>query len=294
MMEFNKEFAVWQQALSFLSNNEGFFRKLKNNSIVYIKPPGATRLYVGFDDLSRLGGKSPQRDPWGIKFALQQGWAYLGVMPDSSYWYRDDELFDALEGLSADGLFDGYEKILFSGTSMGAYASLAFADIAPGANVLAFAPQNTLDPKKVPWERRFERGRAADWSGRYREGADGIARANQVYVLYDPLERGDKLHANMVQGDNVEKRIAYGCGHRIALIARNIGALKGLTIHAMEGELTPENYRELMAWRGATTVYRQNIVKRLKAKRRHKRARAFADVCFKMKKDFAQLNAEAK
>ncbi len=277
---------IWRSEINKPDYARTFYTDLGRTALVYLQPEGATRLYVGFDDLMRMGSPFKTRDPWGIKYALSRGWAYLGLMSYNAFWFRDEPFFDRLEALRDEGLFEGYERTLLCGTSMGGWAAAAFADLAPGANVLAFSPQATLDPNFVPWETRFMRGQQQHWDNRYRFAHDGLNRVSNAYIIYDPFDRGDKIHARMIQGANIHQYHAYGCGHRVALVALRCGGLKGLTDHAMEGDLTLGVYKELMRNRGATVLYRQNMVRRLRSKGHGACAKKFGRACFKMKQDY--------
>lgn len=106
-------------------------------------------LMVSFDNLSNVNDASLARGGWGYGFYRAEGWSHLGVMSFASNWYRDDALFDWIEGLAASGFFTRFQRVVLTGTSMGAYAATAFARLVPNAVTLAFSPQSTLDEKLV-------------------------------------------------------------------------------------------------------------------------------------------------
>lgn len=279
-----ENYTLWQQALALGEDGTGFYEKLPNAALVHYAPPNATRLMVAFDDLSRVSNGTPKRDPWGFKFALSQGWAFLGVMPHDVYWFRDEQLMNRMEALAASGFFARFEKTLFTGTSMGAFGACAFAKLAPGANVLAFSPQSTLDPRLQRFDRRYPKGLRAKWGGRYNTAGEGLTEANRAYLLYDPLLKVDRLHISRIKGPNVVAMPAMGCGHHVALVCRNVGILKPISSLAMEGELDRENFRALIKKRRAAQIVRNTSVKFLRSNGHEEWATSYARALFKFQK----------
>ncbi len=289
-----EEFSLWQRALALGQDNTGFYEKKPYFALVYIRPPGADRLMVSFDDLSRLSNGTPKRDPWALKFALDQGWGFLGVMPYQLHWYRDQELMDRLEEIGQSDFFQPFEKVLFTGASMGAYGACAFAKICPGANVLAFSPQNTLDPKVQNYDRRYPHGIRQNWDGRFCSAREGILNANKAYLVYDPLVKPDKLHIEAMMGANAFALPMMGAGHRVALVCRNVGILKEVTTLAMEGTLNPQKFAELAHKKRAATLVRNNMVKKLKAHGHNDWALAYGKACFLAKQNYMKENAKKR
>ncbi|MDE0967958.1 MAG: hypothetical protein OSA51_00960 [Octadecabacter sp.] len=61
-------------------------------------------------------------------------------------WFRTPKLFDEISQLSDNRFFSKFLTVIFSATSMGAYAACAFSALVPGSTVIAFSPQATLAP----------------------------------------------------------------------------------------------------------------------------------------------------
>ena len=59
------------------------------------------------------------REPWGFKFAQDENISHLGIMAHVSDWYRDPDLIERMKKLKKDGFFDGYDRVIFGGVSMG-------------------------------------------------------------------------------------------------------------------------------------------------------------------------------
>ncbi|SEN50374.1 Glycosyl transferase family 2 [Loktanella fryxellensis] len=200
-------------------------------------------LVVSFDNLSSVNDASLARDTWGYPFYAAEGWSHMGVMAFEKHWFRDTALFDALEDQRS--LFAQFRTVVMTGTSMGAYAATAFADLAPGCTVLAYSPQATLDATRVPWEDRFGSGRKQDWSGRYAFAPDHCRSARDVFVVYDPYFGPDRQHAMLYRGDNVHHLQSWYTSHKSALFMRRADILKDLMREAAAGTLTPARYYAL-------------------------------------------------
>ncbi len=197
-------------------------------------------LIMSFEDAAGASGSVVGRESWGYAFFKSQGWSHLGVMSAGANWYRDAALFDYLEGLAAAGFFKKFNKVILTGVSMGGYGATAFASIVPGCTVLAFSPQSSLDGQLVPWEDRFDKARALDWAGRYRDGAAEVAAAAGVFLVYDPGVEQDRMHAARYQGPRVVHLKTWYSGHKSALFLRRSTLLQPLFQAAVSGELGPD------------------------------------------------------
>ena len=202
-------------------------------------------LIVSFDNLSSVKDPALSREPWGYPFYRSEGWSHMGVMAFEKNWFRDETLFDFIEGQAKAGLFKRFKQVVMTGTSMGAYAATAFSSLAPGCTVMAFSPQSTLDKKLVPWEDRFGSGRKQDWSGRYRDAPDYCHKAKDVFIVYDPYFAPDKLHADRYQGDNIHHLKSWYSSHKSALFMRRADMLKGVMQATVAGEMTPHLYYKM-------------------------------------------------
>ncbi len=95
--------------------------------------------------------------------------------------------------------------------------------------MISYSPQSTLKKDLVPWEKRFNRGRQQDWSGRYQDAAEHTKHASKVYLCYDPYEPGDKAHADRFSGDNIVHLHSNYVGHKTVVFLRRAGVLKEVT-----------------------------------------------------------------
>mgnify|MGYP005989738717 CR=1 FL=1 len=237
----------WLGDLRRSEHRRGFYHS-DEKFAAHFTDRGCDVLMVSFDNLSNVGDQGLTREGWGYSFYRDEGWSHMGVMAFERHWFRDEALFDYLGDLAARGFFKRFKQVVFTGTSMGAYASTAFCQLVPGSVALAFSPQSTLDTKLVPWEKRFGSGRKQDWSGRYRDAPDCIAEAGKVFILYDPYFEPDRIHAERYQGDNVHHLKCWYASHKSALFMNRAQILKPVVRAAADGSLTEavyyKHYRE--------------------------------------------------
>ncbi|MEL6570584.1 MAG: glycosyltransferase family 2 protein [Pseudomonadota bacterium] len=212
-------------------------------------------LVVSFDNLSDVSETSLARTTWGYTFYRDEGWSHMGVMAYEKNWFRDPRLFNFLEGQVKTGIFKRYRQVVFTGTSMGAYAATAFASLSPGCTVLAFSPQSTLAEDLVPWEDRFGSGRRLDWTGRYRDATEHCTKAKKAFIVFDPYFAPDKMHAERYQGDNIVPLKSWYATHKSARFMRRADILKDVMRSAVADTLTPASYYKLYRARRSLPWY---------------------------------------
>ncbi|MGB1235639.1 MAG: hypothetical protein ACPG5U_07890 [Planktomarina sp.] len=254
-------YPLWYQDLLLGMWGEGFLEKKPNAAMIFVKRP-RNFLLVTFDNLANVRDRAPSREPWACKFARDANISHLGVTVNAPNWFRDPWIIKRFQTLAADGFFDGYDRILFTGTSMGGFAALVFAQLVPAAHVAAFNPQSTLDPNIVPWETRFDAGRRQDWSGLFADGANGLDLQARTHVFYDPGFELDFLHAQRLNGPNVSKYNCRMSGHKSALFLNRMGTLPDIMRHMMFDSLNETQFyqyyrsrRKLYWWRNILREY---------------------------------------
>lgn len=250
----------WPDMARALAGDNGFFQAQGEHSLLFI--PRSDVLVVTFDNLDLALEKRRDQRPWGFDFIAKQGWSMLGVMASGWTWYRDDWLFAQFDQLVRDGFFARFRRVVFYGASMGGYGACAFAKAVPGADVVVISPQSSLDPALVPWERRYRKGAARDFSGPYADGATGIANAARVFVFYDPYQAADACHADRLQGGQVVKLRAPLLGHRLGSSLGQMGILSPLILAALEGRLCEGDFYRALRCRHAFPRYQRELFQR--------------------------------
>jgi len=251
---------AWFDELSPGGSGEGFFEKGGKHSLMFVRRP-VNRLLVTFDNLANVNDSSAERVPWAYKFARDQRVSHLGIMAHVADWYRDAGLIARMQRLADEGFFEGYDRVVFAGTSMGAYASIAFGSLVPGAHVVAFNPQSTLETDLVPWETRYWSGRRQDWSLPLGDAAKLTSGLGKVHIFYDPFFDLDLKHFNRFSGDNV---LGYKCwfsNHKSAVFMRRISGLKPVMHKALMEDLTPTDFYSIYRARRSLRWYRGGLAK---------------------------------
>ncbi|MDD9157616.1 cytosolic protein [Aliivibrio sp. S4TY2] len=147
--------------------------------------------------------------PWGYLLAQKQdvniiAFQHLG----QSNWFRNRNLIFFLEQLST--LLEPFKNRLGYGLSRGGFAVGAFADVLQLDQVLLFHPVSTKNQNIAPWDDRSstEIAQQFDWEGDYHDLNLGKAKG---YIIYDPTNRIDRLHAKRYP-ELTHLRV-FGMGH---------------------------------------------------------------------------------
>jgi pimeloyl-ACP methyl ester carboxylesterase len=237
----------WRANLAAIGSEEGFFSELGHqHSALFVE--GGKTLIVTFENLDHVYENADDRMPWGYGFVASRGWSMLGLMAHDWTWYRDEAVFDFFDSLRDSGFFKRYDRVVFYGASMGAYAAATFSAAAPGARAVLISPQSTLCRETASWETRYVKAWKRDFNSRYGYAPDYLSLANKAYLFYDPHAPLDAMHAALFRGENTEKFKCHFMGHRIASLWAQMGVLKPGIEGAIDGTLTrPEFYRLMRA-----------------------------------------------
>lgn len=268
--------STWYREIYPAGERDGWFHKFGDYSCSFVER-SRDQLVVSFDNLSQAGNEAYAREPWAQKFCEDRGYSHVGVYAQSSTWFRNADLIAFLEQLRNDGFFKRFWKVSFVGTSMGAFGALTFSSLSPGCTVVAFSPQTTLDEAEVPWETRFGKGRAADWSLPYSDAATQTMGAEKVYLIYDPFHQGDRAHVERLYGPNLVHLRGFGIGHKSALVLNRMEALKPVMELGITGQLKPHDFYKAMRARKDIYIYRTAMEGYLKERGQTERLERFAN-----------------
>ncbi len=264
----------WLDDLRPGTGGEGFLDKRLRHSLLFVRRP-VRRLLVTFDNLSNVGDADVVREPWAFKFAQEARISHLGIMAHVADWYRDAELISRMQGLAGEGFFDGYDRVVLAGVSMGGFAAIAFGSLVPGAHVVAVNPQSTLDPDLVPWETRYETGRRQDWTLPLSDAAALTSDLGPVQIFYDPYHALDQRHVDRFTGPNIRLFHCRYSVHKTAVFLRKIGALKPLMEQAIFDELSEAEFYKLYRGRRDLPWFRGSVAGYFAAKGRTEMAERF-------------------
>lgn len=259
---------AWHARLTEIGRQEGFFEELgQQHSALFVRR-GKT-LVVTFDNLDHVYERGEDRMPWGFSYTQSRNWSVLGLMAHDWTWYRDEAVFDFFDRLRDSGFFQEFDKVVFYGASMGAYAASVFSSAAPGATVICISPQATLDRDLTSWETRYKKVWRRNFEDRYGYGPELIASADKAFIFFDPLAPLDAMHAALYQSPNVTKFKCRFMGHRIASLWMAMGVLKPVVEGCVDGTLNTTEFYRLMRRRHDTSRFQREMLDRLRNQKRY-------------------------
>jgi hypothetical protein len=245
---------------------DGWLRTLGARHVALFQPGGGT-LLVSFEPLAPLLRRAPVRI-WSDALAERLGWATLTVASRGRTWYRDPAVFDFFDALTDDGVFDDYDRVVFTGAGVHGYAAAAFSVAAPGAVVVLLGPYATLDPHEAPWEHRFRSDRRLSFGPRYGFAPAMVDAAARAFVISDPAEAADAMHASLFRGPHVMRLAAPHAGPRLGARLGAMGIVDDIVEAAAARTLTRLRFAQLWRARHDDEVWLANVLRKLDAARR--------------------------
>ena len=200
-------------------------------------------LIVSFELADDVHARLPARLPLGLEVARAEGWSHLCLVATGPSWFRDPDVWAAFDRLVDDGFFEDFDEVVFYGAGMGGYAAAAFSVAAPGATVVAVRPQATLSPDQAEWDDRFLAARRLDFTSRYGFAPDMAEGAERLFLLYDPDDTRDAMHAALFARPNVTRLRCRYLGPRPEEALDAMGLTADLLRLAGRGRLTPRTLR---------------------------------------------------
>lgn len=229
----------WLLQLEALVREDGTFHRLGRDHVAVHSGDGHDLLFVSFEGIAALRATAPEGLPLGFTVAGEAGWSHLNLIALRDTWFRDRDVYAFFDRLIEEGAFEEYDRVVFYGAGMGGYAALAFSVAAPGATVIAVAPQATLDRRWTAWDARFPAARRMAFTGRFDSAPDMAEAAERVVLIHDPSEIEDAMHASLFRSDNV-LHVRYRRGRSGAIDAdmKDLGLLTRLLLSAEAGAVS--------------------------------------------------------
>ncbi len=195
----------WIAELAAIGADRGYYTPLgKKHSALYVGN-SAKVLLVSFESMAHIRVSAPDGVPLGFQYAEPRGWSHLSIIARRETWFRSRHVWRFFDRQIDSGFFEEFEHVVFYGAGMGGYAAAAFSVAAPGASVISVAPQATLSPERARWDTRFENSRSKDFTSRYGYAPDMVDAAQQAFIVFDPSETEDAMHAALFHGDHVHQ-----------------------------------------------------------------------------------------
>ncbi len=258
----------WLAEIQSFGEAKGYFLPLGDSHSVAFADNSLKTLLVYFDSVPGARASNPSGLPQPIRIAEDLGWSHMTILSKKATWFRDLRVYRYFDRLVDDAFLEDFDRVVFFGVGPGGYAAAAYSVAAPGATVIAVAPQATLDPSMAEWDDRFIGMRRTSFTDRYGFAPDMVEAAEQVYVLYDPRVELDAMHAALFRGENVHRIRFRHAGTGIGRELMSMNALRPILEEAGAGTLTPNAvYRALRA-RHDYLPYLRNLLNEVHAEER--------------------------
>jgi hypothetical protein len=254
----------WLQTVEAIAEEDGYFEKLGKRHFATFIEEGTT-LLVTFETLQGMQALSDLGQPFGWEMLRDHGWSHLCLASDGDTWFRDKSVYGYFDRLIDDGFFDEFEKVIFYGAGPCGYAAAAYSVASPAAKVVVIQPQATLDPRVTEWDDRFTDMRAQDFTSRYAYAPDMLDAADQAFVLYDPRESLDAMHAALFTRPNVSKLRMRFMGDALQTDLLEMSQLAPLLFAAANGKLDEAFFAKLYRSRRTYRPYLRNLMSALEA-----------------------------
>lgn len=189
-----------------------------------------------------------------------EGVSHASVISLGPHWWQTAEMPDAIAALRASAPFRRAGRIVLFGSSMGGTGALLHSSALGADQIVVFCPQFSVDPAKVPFERRW----AAERSG-LRFVADdmsaGLSRTARILALVDPHEPEDRQHLALYQAiRTIDVVRADFAGHYLPRFLLDTGLLGPVIRQMADGRLDAGWLRNAVrAARRRSIVYALNL-----------------------------------
>ncbi len=254
--------AEWLARLDELGEEVGSFDPLGRRHAAFFCRGNDKVLLVTFEIAAEIRAAGGRQRPLGYEIAGKNSWSSLTLVARGQSWFRDPAVWDHFDRLIDDGVFEGFDQVVFFGTGPCGYAAASYSVAAPGATVLTVAPQATLDTARAEWDTRFPQARRLDFTSRFGYAPDMIEAAAQMTLIYDPARRLDAMHASLFHGANVTALRTRWLGRDTAGELMRMNVLTPALELACQGALTRASFFRLFRRRQSLASYVARIVLR--------------------------------
>ncbi len=224
----------WFARLEELGEDAGYYQRLGDRHSAFFLDQEAT-LLVTFETVQSIRQTQPDQMPLGYRIAKGRDWSHLCLIADGETWYRDKAVYAYFDRLVDDAFFEDFDHVVFYGAGMAGYAAAAFSVTAPGATVIAVQPQATLTPLIAGWDPRWTEMRRTSFTDRYGYAPDMTEGAGPVFVIYDPEQVLDAMHAALFTRPHVTPLPCRHLGRDIAAALDEMHILPSMLAAACTG-----------------------------------------------------------
>jgi pimeloyl-ACP methyl ester carboxylesterase len=233
----------WLALLDEIGEEAGYFQTIGTHHWAYFSDQSPV-LLVTFETIEGIRANPAQ----------------LCIIADGDTWYRDAAVYRYFDRLVDDAFFEDFDRVVFFGAGMGGYAACAYSVTAPGATVLAIQPRATLDPAVTGWDKRDAGKRRLSFTDRYGYAPDMTEGTGEVFVIHDPAQPYDAMHAALFTRPNVTHLRCRNIGRRVELSLGQMQILPQLIEAACEGRMTAALFYSLLRERRQFGPYLRNML----------------------------------
>ncbi|MGJ8616314.1 MAG: phosphoadenosine phosphosulfate reductase [Sulfitobacter sp.] len=249
----------WLHAVEVIAEEDGYFQELGKRHFAAFIEEGTT-LLVTFETIQGMHALSDRAQPFGWEMLRDHGWSHLCIASDGDTWFRDKAVYGYFDRLIDDGFFDEFDTVVFYGAGPCGYAAAAYSVAAPSAKVVLIQPQATLDPRITEWDDRFTDMRNHNFTKRYGYAPDMLDAADQTFVLYDPRETLDAMHAALFTRPHITKLRMRFMGDALQTDLLEMSQLAPLLVAAADGTLNETSFAALYRARRSYRPYLRNLM----------------------------------
>jgi hypothetical protein len=196
---------------------------------------------------------------FGEDFFAARGINSIGVTPAENDWWQHDEIIEAIAAIRRTTR--GMHRVGY-GASMGGYGVINFADMLGLAHLVAICPQFSIDPRKAPYETRWNR-EAARIVFRHDRIAHA-ARLRHGTIVYDPLCVDGKHVQDIQKHHQLSEVKPFFGGHEQLAMLYQAGVLQGLLLSLVNDRFEPASFvRDLRSGRRNSPVFWLNLAEAL-------------------------------
>ena len=195
----------------------------------------------------------PVEKGFGETYLMQRRVSAIHFVSKDNHWWQTPEAAEAVAEVQRRGWAGADRRITLYGSSMGGYAALMLSGLIKPRRIVLFSPQYSIDPRKVPFEKRW-RTYAARLKFDYDDMAAGIDHEAETKVVYDPFYTPDRQHVELIEKirpvDHVHIRFA---GHNTARALGELGIISRVIDALLFGEIGARELEQLYRRSRATS-----------------------------------------
>ena len=257
----------WRARLEEMAEESGYFEPLGAAHCAFFHDDSPI-LLVTFETRDSLRADGGEELPRGYQVARKAGCSALTLVCDHDSWFRDPAVYAYFDRLVDEAFFEDFDRVVFYGAGPCGYAAAAFSVTAPGASVIALHPQATLDPMLAGWDTRYRERRRLSFTDRYGFAPEMLEGVDQAFVIFDPFQPFDAMHAALFMRPAVTLMACRNIGPTPERMLRAMGILDEILIQASRGALTEQRFWQLYRARRNLAPFLRQITARLNARNR--------------------------